>query len=104
MFMNIWTMISLPILLNLMKVHQSFFMEWEFLKVQILFVQWLLTSPSVKTVAKQQEMGFKLLSAKSLNSIDKLWINYGYTNEEEFDALMRKWYEKVRFGGKKWSM
>ena len=68
------------------------------------FVQWLLTSSSVKAVAKQQEMGFKLLSAKSLNSIDKLWINYGYTNEEEFDALMRKWYEKVRFGGKKWSM
>lgn len=65
------------------------------------FVNWLLTSNSVQTVTKQKEIGFKQLASKNIN-VDKLWLNNRYTNDEEMEMLIKKWYDKVRFGNKKW--
>lgn len=65
------------------------------------FIKWLYENEEVQNIAIKKHSGWQFLnsfSGRNLCKLDKLWLNSKYTDQITLDALVDKWYTKVRFG------
>ncbi len=67
------------------------------------FVQWLLSSPSVRKISLKEETGLNFIMPKGIpgpfiNS-KNLWFNTKFLEQKILSDLVNEWYEKVRFKG-----
>ncbi|MDO4178246.1 MAG: ABC transporter substrate-binding protein [Phascolarctobacterium sp.] len=64
-----------------------------------IFMEWMMTSPDMKTFSQQMLTGYEFLfdDGGKLTDTNKLWLNNSYMVWKEQEYLTNRWLDMVRF-------